>query len=70
MIACILSALVVRFLNNASSAEESAGSILFTVISLVTSDTPFSVQVCTRESVPVSARGLLNQHKDSFHTAI
>jgi len=51
--------LVVKFLNNANSAVESDDSILFTVISLVTSDNPFTVQVCTRESDPVSAEGLL-----------
>ena len=55
---------VVQFLNSASSAVESGGSILFTVISLVTSDSPFSIQVCTRDSSPVSAEGLLfmNNH--------
>ena len=51
--------LVVRFLNDTSSTVESDGSILFTVISLVTSDNPFTVQVCTRDSDPLSAEGLL-----------
>ena len=50
---------VVRFLNNGSTAVESDETILFTVISLVMSDNPFTVQVCTRESDPVSAEGLL-----------
>ena len=40
---------VVQFLKNTSSALESAGVIAFTVISLVRSDRPFSVQVLTRE---------------------
>ena len=50
---------VVRFLNNGSTAVETDGTILFTVISLVMSDNPFTVQVCTRESNPISAEGLL-----------
>ena len=41
---------------------ESDGSILFTVISLVPSDIPFTVQVCTRESDPQSAEGLLTAY--------
>ena len=47
-----------RFLNGTSSAVESDGSIPFTVISLVTSDSPFTVQVCTRDIDPVSAEGM------------
>ena len=50
---------VVQFLQNASSGAESDGSISFTVISLVASDSPFTVQVCTRDTVPLSAEGLL-----------
>ena len=41
--------IVVQFLNDTTSALESAGVIAFTVISLSRSDRPFSVQVCTRE---------------------
>ena len=51
--------ITVQFLNNASSAIESDGFISFTVISLIPSDQPFSVQVFTREIVPQSAEGLL-----------
>ena len=50
--------IVVQFLSNTSSADESDGVITFTIISLVPSDKPFSVQVCTREIVPQSAEGL------------
>ena len=49
----------VQFLNNTSSAFEYDGVISFTIISLVPSDKPFSVQVCTREADPLSAEGLL-----------
>ena len=50
--------IAVRFLQNASSADESEGSIAFTVVSSIPSVNPFTVQVCTREIVPVSAEGL------------
>ena len=60
--------LVVRFLNDTSSAVESEGSILFTVISLVQSDNPFTVQVCTRESDLFSAEGLLYMHNTKSQT--
>ena len=50
---------VVQFLNDTSSALESAGVMAFTVISLVRSDRPFSVQVCTRETNSPPATGLL-----------
>jgi len=49
----------VRFLTNSSSALESDGTIAFTVMSVVESDNPFTIQVCTRDSDPVSAEGLL-----------
>ena len=49
----------VQFLNDTSNAFENDGVIPFIVISLVPSDKPFSVQVCTREIVPLSAEGLL-----------
>ena len=49
----------VQFLNDTSTAYEFDGFISFTVISLVPFDKPFSVQVCTRESNPQSAEGLL-----------
>ena len=52
----------VQFLNDTGSAAESDGSISFTVISLVPSDIPFTVQVCTRESDPQSAEGLLTDY--------
>lgn len=55
---CFLIA-VVRFLKNLNSAVESDGSIIFTIISSVPSDRPFTVQVRTREIVPLSAEGLL-----------
>ena len=48
----------VQFLNNINNTFEDNGVILFTVISLVPSDKPFSVQVCTRDIVPQSAEGL------------
>jgi len=51
--------IAVQFLNNTSSAHEFDNVITFTVISLVPSDQPFSVQVCTREIDPESAEGLL-----------
>ena len=62
--------LVVKFLEGTSSAEESDGSMLFTVISLVESDNPFTVQVCTRDSVPVSAQGLLQMYIHKMCTNI
>ena len=49
----------VQFLNDTSIAYEFDDLISFTIISLVPSDKPFSVQVCTRESDPQSAEGLL-----------
>ena len=49
---------VVSFLTGSSSADESDGSISFTIISSVPSATPFIVQVCTREIAPQSAEGL------------
>ena len=49
----------VRFLNETSIAYEFDDLISFTIISLVPSDKPFSVQVCTREVDPQSAEGLL-----------
>ena len=49
----------VQFLTDSSSAVESDGSISFTITSSVASDRPFTVQVCTREIVPLSAEGLL-----------
>ena len=48
----------VQFLTNSSSAFESDGSVSFTIISSVASDSPFTVQVCTRDIVPLSAEGL------------
>ena len=51
--------LAVQFLNDTSTTYEFNGLISFTVISLVPFDQPFSVQVCTRESDPRSAEGLL-----------
>jgi len=61
---------VVRFLDNGSSAVESNGSIIFTVIILVVSDNPFTVQVCTRENDPVSAEGLLLMYTHFFKKKI
>ena len=52
--------IAVQFQNDASTTYEFNGLISFTVISLVPFDEPFSVQVCTRESDPQSAEGLLN----------
>ena len=49
----------VQFLNDTSITYEFDGLISFTIISLVPSDKPFSVQVCTREVDPQSAQGLL-----------
>ena len=57
---------VVQFENDTGSAVESDGSISFIVISLVPSDMPFTVQVCTRESDPWSAGGLLTEHLQDF----
>ena len=51
--------LAVQFQNHTSTTYEFNGLISFTVISLVPFDQPFSVQVCTRESDPQSAEGLL-----------
>ena len=53
----LLFIIAVQFLTNSSSAIESDGSISFTIISSVASDSPFTVQVCTREIVPQSAEG-------------
>ena len=52
----------VQFENDTGSAVESDGSISFTVISLVPSAIPFTVQVCTREIDPQSAEGLLTEY--------
>ena len=54
----ILLTVVIQFLRNASSAVESDGVIDFTLISSAPSDTPFIVQVCTRETNPRSAEGI------------
>ena len=50
---------VVRFSNKVIRAVESEGLVSFTIISSVPSDSPFTVQVCTRGIVPLSAEGLL-----------
>jgi len=60
--------IVIQFLSNTSSADESDGVITFTVISLVPSDKPFSVKVCTREISPQSAEGLL-KHLNFYYVA-
>ena len=52
----------VQFLNDTSIAYEFDGVVSFTIISLVPSDKPFSVQVCTREVDPQSAEGLLKSY--------
>lgn len=52
---------VVRFLRNESIAAESDGVMEFTIITPEPSDRPFSVLVCTRETVPQSAEGLLEE---------
>ena len=54
----LLFIVVVQFLTGSSSAIESDGLISFTITSSVASDRPFTVQVCTREIVPLSAEGL------------
>ena len=59
----LLFVIAVRFLSNSSSADESDGSISFTIISSVASDSPFTVQVCTRDIVPLSAEGSLKVFK-------
>ena len=55
--------LVVQFSNIQNNiSNESEGPLIFTVVSLVPSDRPFSVQVCTRDGVlpfPFAAEGLL-----------
>ena len=65
----LLFIIAVQFLRNASSAVESDGSISFTIISSVESDSPFTVQVCTREIVPQSAEGLLKLYKTIYFIA-
>ena len=48
-----------RFQSNSSTAPESVGTILFVVELTAPSDTVITVQVCTEETSPVSAEGLL-----------
>ena len=51
----------VRFQSNSSTAPEADGFILFVVELTIPSDREITVQVCTEETIPVSAEGLLMQ---------
>ena len=49
----------VRFQSSSSTAAEADGAIEFVVELTIPSDTVITVQVCTEETTPVSAQGLL-----------
>ena len=48
-----------RFQSSSSTAPEADGVIHFVVELTMQSDTVITVQVCTKETAPVSAEGLL-----------
>ena len=51
----------VQFQSNSSTATEADDFILFVVKLTIPSDRKITVQVCTEETTPVSAEGLLMQ---------
>ena len=50
-----------QFQSNSSTAPEADGFIRFAVELTIQSDIVITVQVCTEETTPVSAEGLLTQ---------
>ena len=51
----------VQFQSNSSTAPEANGFVQFLVELTIQSDIVITVQVCTEETTPVSAKGLLTQ---------